>query len=75
MNAPLTPNLLLAAGMQRESVMLAVPPDEAICVLQAPGVWLRRRMLNTVCNGWSNLLRARMSGALSRHRHPMAVCG
>ena len=61
--------------MQPEIVTLAVPPDERVWVPQAPDIWFRPLMLNTVSGGWFNLLRVRRSGILSRHRHPMAVYG
>ena len=75
MNAPLKMNPLSAMDMQHEIVTLAVPEDERVWVPQAPGVWFRPLMLNTVSGGWFNLLRVRKSGILSRHRHPMAVYG
>jgi 2,4'-dihydroxyacetophenone dioxygenase len=75
MNAPLENNPLSAAGMQPEIVAKAIPEDERVWVPQAPGVWFRPLMLNTVSGGWFNLLRVRKSGVLSRHRHPMAVYG
>lgn len=68
-------NMLSALGMQAEIVTQAVPDDERVWVPQAPGVWFRPLMLNTVNGGWFNLLRVRKSGVLSRHRHPMAVYG
>jgi 2,4'-dihydroxyacetophenone dioxygenase len=75
LNAPLKINPLAAGGMQSEIVTLAVPQDERVWVPQAPDVWFRPLMLNTVSGGWFNLLRVRKSGVLSRHRHPMAVYG
>ena len=42
---------------------------------QAPDVWFRPLLLNTVSGGWCNLLRVRRAGVLSRHRHPMVVTG
>jgi len=74
-NAPLKNNPLSAAAIQPDIVTLAVPADERVWVPQAPGVWFRPLMLNTVTGGWFNLLRVRKSGILSRHRHPMAVFG
>ena len=53
----------------------AMPDDERVWVPQAPDVWFRPLMLNTVSGGWCNLLRVRRAGVLSRHRHPMAVTG
>ncbi|MFQ6023633.1 MAG: 2,4'-dihydroxyacetophenone dioxygenase family protein [Acidiferrobacterales bacterium] len=58
-----------------EIVCKAIPDDERIWVPQAPNVWFRPLMLNTVEGGWCNLLRVRKSGVLSRHRHPAPVHG
>lgn len=58
-----------------EIVTTALPEDERIWVPQAPNVWFRPLMLNTVQGGWCNLLRVRRSGILSRHRHPGPVHG
>ena len=57
------------------SVVKAVPEDERVWVLQAPNVWFRPLMLNTVNGQWCNLLRVRRAGVLSRHRHPAPVHG
>jgi 2,4'-dihydroxyacetophenone dioxygenase len=75
MNAPTALSMLTAAGVRDEIVTRAVPEDERVWVPQAPDVWFRPLMLNTVSGGWFNLLRVRKSGVLSRHRHPMAVYG
>lgn len=75
MGAPLKNNRLSAIGMQPEIVSRAIPEDERVWVPQAPDVWFRPLMFNTVSGGWFNLLRVRRSGVLSRHRHPMAVYG
>ena len=72
MNAPL---VLRAAGLQPEIAVAAVPDDERVWVPQAPDVWFRPLLLNTVTGGWCNLLRVRRAGVLSRHRHPMVVVG
>jgi len=53
----------------------AVPQDERVWVPQAPIVWFRPLMLNTVNGQWCNLLRVRRAGVLSRHRHPAPVHG
>jgi quercetin dioxygenase-like cupin family protein len=53
----------------------AVPEDERVWVPQAPGVWFRPLMLNTLAGQWCNLLRVRKAGVLSRHRHPAPVHG
>src|SRR3546814_15448851 len=58
-----------------EIVMTAVPEDERVWVPQAPNVWFRPLMLNTLNGGWCNLLRVRKSGVLSRHLHPAPVHG
>ena len=64
-----------AARIQREIALAALPADEREWVPQAPDVWFRPLLLNTVSGGWCNLLRVRRSGILSRHRHPMLVVG
>ena len=64
-----------AGGIQPEIVATAIPEDEREWVPQAPDVWFRPLLLNTVTGGWCNLLRVRKSGVLSRHRHPMLVVG
>jgi len=58
-----------------EIVVRAVPDDERVWVPQAPSVWFRPLMLNTVNGQWCNLLRVRRAGVLSRHRHPAPVHG
>ena len=72
MNAPTTG---LAQGIVPEIAVGAIPDDERVWVPQAPDVWFRPLLLNTVTGGWCNLLRVRKSGVLSRHRHPMVVVG
>jgi quercetin dioxygenase-like cupin family protein len=59
----------------REIVTLAVPEDDRVWVPQAPRVWFRPLMFNTVNGGWANLLKVTKSGVLSRHRHPAPVHG
>jgi quercetin dioxygenase-like cupin family protein len=56
-------------------VTTAIPDDERLWVPQAPNVWFRPLLLNTVQGEWHNLLRVRRSGVLSRHRHPAPVYG
>ncbi len=46
-----------------EIVETAVPDDERVWVPQAPNVWFRPLMLNTLNGGWCNLLRVRKSGS------------
>ena len=58
-----------------EIVTTALPDDERIWVPQAPDIWFRPLMLNTLQGGWCNLLRVRRAGVLSRHRHPGPVHG
>lgn len=62
-------------GIQPEIAIQAIPEDERIWVPQAPMVWFRPLLLNTVTGGWCNLLRVRKSGVLSRHIHPSIVVG
>lgn len=56
-------------------VTTAIPADERLWVPQAPNVWFRPLLLNTVAGEWVNLLRVRRHGVLSRHRHPAPVHG
>jgi len=65
----------LPPGIVPEIAEGAIPDDERVWVPQAPDVWFRPLLLNTVSGGWCNLLRVRKSGVLSRHRHPMVVVG
>lgn len=67
--------ILPPAGIVPEIALHAIPDDERVWVPQAPDVWFRPLLLNTVTGGWCNLLRVRKSGVLSRHRHPMIVVG
>lgn len=67
--------ILPATGIVPELAIAAMPDDERVWVPQAPDVWFRPLLLNTVIGGWCNLLRVRRSGVLSRHRHPMLVVG
>ena len=62
-------------GIQPEIAVQAVPEDERVWVPQAPGVWFRPLLLNTVTGSWCNLLRVRKAGVLSRHIHPSWVTG
>ena len=63
------------AGIQPEIALRAVPEDERVWVPQAPEVWFRPLLLNTVTGSWCNLLRVRKAGVLSRHIHPSWVTG
>jgi 2,4'-dihydroxyacetophenone dioxygenase len=58
-----------------EMATVAMPEDQRVWVPQAPNVWFRPLLLNTVNGEWVNLLRVTRSGMLSRHRHPAPVHG
>lgn len=62
-------------GIQPEIAVQAIPQDERVWVPQAPLVWFRPLLLNTVTGSWCNLLRVRKAGVLSRHIHPSWVTG
>jgi quercetin dioxygenase-like cupin family protein len=62
-------------GIQPEIAVQAIPDDERVWVPQAPDVWFRPLLLNTVTGSWCNLLRVRKTGVLSRHIHPSWVTG
>ena len=62
-------------GIQPEIAVQAIPDDERVWVPQAPLVWFRPLLLNTVTGSWCNLLRVRKAGVLSRHIHPSWVTG
>lgn len=64
-----------ATRMIPDLTVTAIPDDERLWVPQAPGVWFRPLLLNTVNGEWVNLLRVRRAGVLSRHRHPAPVHG
>jgi 2,4'-dihydroxyacetophenone dioxygenase len=70
----MTPILQLP-GIQPEIAIAAIPQDERVWVPQAPQVWFRPLLLNTVTGSWCNLLRVRKTGVLSRHIHPSVVVG
>jgi 2,4'-dihydroxyacetophenone dioxygenase len=58
-----------------EIAIAAQPEDERVWVPQAPNVWFRPLVFNTVIGQWCNLLKVTASGIVSRHRHPGAVFG
>ena len=62
-------------GIQPEIAIQAIPDDERVWVPQAPEVWFRPLLLNTVTGSWCNLLRVRRAGVLSRHIPPSWVTG
>jgi len=58
-----------------ELAVAAFPADDRVWVPQAPNVWFRPLLFNTVVGQWCNLLKVTASGIVSRHRHPGAVFG
>lgn len=58
-----------------ELAVAAVPEDDRVWVPQAPDVWFRPLLFNTVTGQWCNLLKVTAAGIVSRHRHPGAVFG
>ncbi|MEV8565194.1 2,4'-dihydroxyacetophenone dioxygenase family protein [Streptomyces sp. NPDC051322] len=58
-----------------EIAVAALPNDDRVWVPQAPHVWFRPLMFNTVTGQWCNLLKVTSAGIVSRHRHPGAVFG
>jgi len=64
-----------AVSMIPDLAIDALPDDERLWVPQAPNVWFRPLLFNTVNGEWVNLLRVTRSGVLSRHRHPAPVHG
>jgi len=46
-------------GIQAEIAIPAIPDDERVWVPQAPDVWFRPLLMNTVTGSWCNLLRVR----------------
>ena len=52
-----------------------MPQDERLWVPQAESVWFRPLCLMRSTGLWTNLLRVRRAGILSRHRHSMPVHG
>ncbi|KAB8164307.1 cupin domain-containing protein [Streptomyces sp. 3MP-14] len=65
----------VSADYPEEIAVPAVPEDDRVWVPQAPNVWFRPLMFNTVTGQWCNLLKVTASGIVSRHRHPGAVFG
>jgi 2,4'-dihydroxyacetophenone dioxygenase len=72
---PNSPRVEESTGVLPEIAIAAEPEDPRLWVPQAPDVWFRPLMLNTVTGQWCNLLRVTASGIVSRHRHPAAVFG
>ncbi len=61
--------------LAKDAALRAMPDDERLWVPQAPEVWFRPLLLDTVNGQWVNLLRVRKSGRLNRHLHPAPVYG
>jgi 2,4'-dihydroxyacetophenone dioxygenase len=64
-----------SAHMVREIVALAEPDDPRVWVPQAPDIWFRPLLLDTVTGTVANLLRVRRGGVLGRHVHNAPVFG
>lgn len=59
-----------------ELVATAVSPDEREWVPAAmSGVWMRPLLFDTVRGAWTNVVRMRKQGFVSRHAHPAPVHG
>jgi len=59
-----------------ELVTEALPADEREWVPAArAGVWMRPLLFDTVRGAWSNIVRMRTEGFISRHAHPAPVQG
>jgi quercetin dioxygenase-like cupin family protein len=71
----MTGSVKTTAFLPPELAVAAVPEDDRVWVPQAPNVWFRPLLFNTVTGQWCNLLRVTASGIVSRHRHPGAVFG
>ncbi|GII32996.1 2,4'-dihydroxyacetophenone dioxygenase family protein [Planotetraspora mira] len=69
------PVIAVFGDVPLEIAVAALPDDERIWVPQAPNVWFRPLMFNTITGQWCNLLKVTASGIVSRHRHPGAVFG
>ncbi|WP_367038404.1 2,4'-dihydroxyacetophenone dioxygenase family protein [Streptomyces sp. Je 1-332] len=74
-SAPVGPAIALSSLVPPEIAVAAEPDDERVWVPQAPHVWFRPLMFNTVTGQWCNLLKVTASGVVSRHRHPGVVFG
>ncbi|HVX47156.1 MAG TPA: 2,4'-dihydroxyacetophenone dioxygenase family protein [Mycobacteriales bacterium] len=71
----MTEPIPVSTDVLAEIAVAAVPEDDRVWVPQAPNVWFRPLMFNTVMGQWCNLLKVTASGIVSRHRHPAAVFG
>ena len=74
---PMTPYQLPFPKDAQEEIVVpnAIPDDERIWVPQTETVSFRPLCLSRSQGYWTNLLRVRQSGVLSRHRHPQPVHG
>ena len=68
-------NLITHSYATSEIITLAAPEDERVWVPQKDNVWFRPLMLDTRGGGFTDLLRVRRAGMLSRHRHQAPVHG
>ena len=59
----------------KEIIAIAEPEDERVWVPQSDNVWFRPLMLDTRSGSFTDLLRGRRAGMLSRHHHPAPVHG
>lgn len=71
----IAPMIAISDDYPNEIAVAAEPEDPRVWVPQAPDVWFRPLMFNTVIGQWCNLLKVTASGIVSRHRHPGAVFG
>ena len=74
---PMTPYQLPFPKEAQSNIVVpqANTDDERLWVPQAENVWFRPLCLNASQGYWTNLLRVRKSGVLTRHRHPQGVHG
>ncbi|MFD3525816.1 cupin domain-containing protein [Streptomyces sp. NPDC058653] len=72
MTDPQGPVIPLSTVVPEEIAVAALPDDDRIWVPQAPDVWFRPLLFNTVTGQWCNLLKVTAAGIVSRHRHPGA---
>lgn len=73
--SPVAPLIAVSADYPPEIAVPGIPDDDRVWVPQAPDVWFRPLLLNTVTGQWCNLLKVTRAGIVSRHRHPGAVMG
>ena len=66
-------NLEVTAQFRSTAEDHDLPDDERLWVPQAPNVWFRPLLFNTVNGEWVHFLRVTRAGLLSRLRHPPPV--